>query len=208
MLLGLTYLATRGGESTEDAQFFAQNPIYNVHILDGLETLFQSHVNSNETKKLSRIRIDDINAFHAFVVLCLRHTVGVMTWKLKHRKFDISDIFSVSDEALALVVLENNAMVWKNKAYGTDTVVKAKYMKTAKDGSVRKDWSDEGKERFNDVFCQVKDLRLTSLSATNEKALRHLWNQSTRKQRQGEVPSTTEAAGDSNRARVSFIYEG
>ena len=208
MLLGLTYLATRGGESTEDAQFFAQNPIYNVHILDGLETLFQSHVNSNETKKLSRIRIDDINAFHAFVVLCLRHTVGVMTWKLKHRKFDISDIFSVSDEALALVVLENNAMVWKNKAYGTDTVVKAKYMKTAKDGSVRKDWSDEGKERFNDIFCQVKDLRLTSLSATNEKALRHLWNQSTRKQRQGEVPSTTEAAGDSNRARVSFIYEG
>jgi len=208
MLLGLTYLATRGGESTEDAQFFAQNPIYNVHILDGLETLFQSHVNSNETKKLSRSRIDDINAFYAFVVLCLRHTVGVMTWKLKHRKFDISDIFSVSDEALALVVLENNAMVWKNKAYGTDTVVKAKYMKTAKDGSVRKDWSDEGKERFNDIFCQVKDLRLTSLSATNEKALRHLWNQSTRKQRQGEVPSTTEAAGDSNRARVSFIYEG
>ena len=206
----MTYLASRGGDSTEDAQFFAQNPIYDSNILDGLDTLFRSYVSSDDTKKLSRIRIDDINAFHAFVVLCLRHTVGVMTWKLKHRKFDVSDIFSVSDEALALVILENNAPVWKKKAYGTETVATAKYMKRSKEGSVRKDWSEEGKERFNDIFCQIKDLRLTSLSSTNEKTLRGLWNQSSRNQRNREVASTNneEVGSSSSRGRVSFIYEG
>jgi hypothetical protein len=115
---GLNYLSTRRGDSSEDTEFFAENPIYNEDILDGLETLFQTFVTSNDTKKLSRARIEDVNAFHAFVILCLRHTIGVMAWKLKHRKVDISKIFSVSDEALALVILENNAQLWKDKARG------------------------------------------------------------------------------------------
>jgi hypothetical protein len=57
-------------------------------------------------------------ALHAFTVLCLRHTVGVLTWKLQYHNTRISDVFSVSDESLALVILENNAMIWRNKTYG------------------------------------------------------------------------------------------
>lgn len=207
----MTYLATGRGDSAADAEFFAENTIYNSNVLDGLETLFQSYVISEDPKKLSRIRIDDINAFHAFTILCLRHTTGVMTWKLKHRKVAISDIFSVSDEALALVILENNAQIWNDKAHGavTTQTAKGRYMKKAKDGSVRKDWSDEGKERFNDVFCQVRDLRLTSLSATNERTLRGLWNQPSGNQRRRETHSTNnEGMGDDRAGRVTFIYEG
>jgi len=74
-------------------------------------------------------------------------------------------------------------------------------MKRAKDGSVRKDWSDEWKECFNDVFCQVKDLHFTSLSATNEKTLKGLWNQSSRNQRQAEVSST-------NVRQLASVVEG
>jgi hypothetical protein len=75
-------------------------------------------------------RIEDMNAFHAFAVLCLRHTVGVMTWKRMHRKVLISDIFTNSDEALALVILENNAQVWRDKAYGAERPsIQGRYMK-------------------------------------------------------------------------------
>jgi hypothetical protein len=49
-------------------------------VLDGLiEILFQSYVNIEEDpKKLARICIVNINALHAFSVLCLKRTIGVM----------------------------------------------------------------------------------------------------------------------------------
>ena len=92
-----------------DAEFFKQHPIYDANVLAGLETIFKDYIFSDDTKKLPKMRVEDINAFRAFAVLCLRHTVGVMTWRVKHRKFRISDFFSISDEGLALVILENNA---------------------------------------------------------------------------------------------------
>jgi hypothetical protein len=209
----LNYLTTRRGDSAEDTEFFADNPVYNEDVLDGLETLFQTYVTSNDTKKLSRARIEDINAFHAFVILCLRHTIGVMTWKLKHRKVEISELFSISDEALALVILENNAQLWKDKARGaiplTDKAKGGRYMKKSKNGSVRKDWSDEGMERFNEVFCQVRELRLTSLSATNERTLKASWNRLMRNRGRGEtVQSPDDNVGTHRGGRVTFIYEG
>lgn len=179
-------------------------------MLDGLETLFQQYVLSEDTKKLARIRIENVNAFHAFAVLCLRHTVGMMTWKLKHRKFKVSDIFTVSDETLALIVLENNAMLWRNKAYGLDgDNANARYMERAQDGSVRKVWSNEGKRRFNEVFCQLKELRSFSLSRTNETELIRLWNQSSKsrpRDRSGNTDSSGAADMDMD-GEVIVIFE-
>jgi hypothetical protein len=62
-MIGLTYLASRGGESREDEEFIKQNPIYNEKVLDGLETLFQSYVNSEDPKKLAKICIENIMRF-------------------------------------------------------------------------------------------------------------------------------------------------
>jgi len=205
----LTYLSTRRGESLQDEEFFKKT-IYDSDILDGLETLFQQYVQSNDMKKLARIRIEDRNAFNAFTILCLRHTVGVMTWKLRHRNTRISDIFSVSDEALALVILENNALIWRNKAYGinaTDTT--PRYMKRAKDGNVRKEWSDEGKRCFNDIFLQVRELRSFSLSETNEKELMLLWNQPSRLNRVTvNTPQHDNRDIIDEHENVQFMYEG
>jgi hypothetical protein len=213
-MIGLTYLASRGGESREeDEEFFKQNPIYNKKVLDSLETLFQSYVNSEDPKKLAKIRIENINAFHAFAVLCLKHTVGVMTRKVKHRRMSLSDIYSISDEALALLILENNVKIWKDKAYGTATKNSKGgwYMRQSKDGSIRKDWSDEGKKIFNDLFCQVREQRAFSLSTTNEMALKALWNRSSRNQRCQEITYADYGQGVRNNEgepRVTFIYEG
>ncbi len=174
---GLKFLASRSGDAAEEATFFKENPIYNKYILDGLDTLFQQYVLSEDPEKLAKVRIENIHAFHAFVVLCLRHTVGVMTWKLKHRKFMISDVFTICDETLALLFLENNAKFWKNKAYGIPCVnTLPKYMTMTKEGKARKEWSKEGKTRFNKVFAQLRDLRHFTVSKSNETELLKLWN--------------------------------
>ena len=100
-----------------------------------------------------------------------------MTWKLQHRKSKISDFFTICDETLAFLVLENNAQVWKNKAYGIPSVnILPKYMTVTKEGKARKEWSKEGKTRFNKVFDQLRGLRQFSLSTSTEMELLKLWN--------------------------------
>jgi hypothetical protein len=136
---GLTYLATRNGDAAEDIQFFKKHPIYDKQVLDSLQSIFDWYVFSTDSKKLAKIGIEGVDAFQAFAVLCLRHTIGAMTWRVKHCKFNITDFFSISDEGIALVILENNAKVWKDKAIGlAATASYGRYMDTARDGSVRK----------------------------------------------------------------------
>lgn len=176
---GLIYLATRNGDAADDAEFFKKHPIYDKQVLDGLQSIFEQYAFSPASNKMAKIRIEDIDAFQAFAVLCLRHTIGVMTWRVKHRKFKLSDFFSISDEGLALVILENNAKVWKDKAFGDAAIEpNARYMDTAKDGSVRKTWSIEGKMRFTALCHQVRELRSFTLSKTNESELVKRWNPS------------------------------
>jgi hypothetical protein len=83
-------------------------------------------------------------------------------------------------------------------------------MKKSKNGSVRKDWSDEGMERFNEVFCQVRELRLTSLSSTNERTLRASWNRLARNNGRRETAQSPDdnMGTDDGRGKVTFIYEG
>jgi hypothetical protein len=183
-------------------------------VLDSLETLFQSYVNSEDPKKLAKICIENINAFHAFAVLCLKHTVGVMTWKVKHRKMSLSDIYSISDEALALVSDTGKqcpSLERKGIWYCNSNSTGGRYMRQSKDGSIRKDWSDEGKKRFNDLFCQVREQRAFSLSTTNEMTLKALWNRTSRNQRCQEITNADYGQGVGNNEgedRVTFIYEG
>ena len=208
---GLKFLASRSGDAAEDAAFFKEHPIYNQDILDGLDTLMQQYVLSRDPDKMAKVRLENLHAFQAFVVLCLRHTVGVMTWKLKHRKFNVSDIFTICDETLALLVLENNAETWRNKAYsmpGVNTV--PKYMAMTKEGKARKEWSKEGKTRFNKVFSQLSGLRQFSVSVSKEKEFLKRWNSLNKRasSRNGRVEDsvTPGAAGDDN-DEVIVVYE-
>jgi len=209
---GLKFLASRSGDAAEDAAFFKEHPIYNQDILDGLDALMQQYVLSRDPDKMAKVRLENIHAFQAFVVLCLRHTVGVMTWKLKHRKFKVSEIFTVCDETLALLVLENNAETWRNKAYSIPSVnTVRKYMAMTKEGKARKEWSKEGKTRFNKVFSQLSGLRQFSVSVSNETELYKLWNDSQNKRassRNGRVEdSVTPGADDNDDGEIIVVYE-
>jgi hypothetical protein len=43
-------------------------------------------------------------------------------------------------------------------------------MKLTKGGKARKEWSQEGKARFNTVFAQLKELRSFPVSTSNEES--------------------------------------
>jgi hypothetical protein len=177
----LTFLSSTNGDAAEEDKFFKEHPIYNKDVLNGLETLFHQYVMSDDPSKLARVRVENIHAFHALAVLCLRHTVGAMTWKFKHRKSKISEFLTVSDETLALLILENNARLWRDKAYGISSNNSIpKYMMVTKGGKARKEWSKEGKTRFNSVFAQLKDLRSFPVSKSNEMDLFKHWNRTGR----------------------------
>jgi hypothetical protein len=209
-LIGLKYLHSRSGDGADDTGFFKDNPIYNKEVLDGLEILFQQFVLSEDPTKIAKVRIENIHAFNAFTVLCLRHTVGNLTWKLKHRRVKISDFMTVSDETLALLILENNAKIWKNKAYGIPCVnTFPKYMKTTKEGRARKEWSKEGKARFNTVFHQLKELRSFTASRSNELELLRLWNSSTtrRSSRNDRLEHSPADDGDESDDEIIVVYE-
>jgi hypothetical protein len=59
------------------------------------------------------IRTEDINVFESFCVLCLKHVAGTGVWRQNYSRETISDAFTISDEAFAFLVLDNNRHYWK-----------------------------------------------------------------------------------------------
>jgi hypothetical protein len=117
---------------------------------------------------------------------------------------------TISDETLALLILENNAKIWKNKAYSIPCVnMFPKYMKTTKEDRARKEWSKEGKGRFNTVFHQLKELRSFTASRSNELELLRLWNSSTtrRLSRNDRLEHSPADDGDESDDEIIVVYE-
>ena len=77
----------------------------------------------------------------------------------------LSNVFSVSDEAFALMIVENYEKRWKlqlshtdKKLWKTDPCYQAKYTSSSK-GVHKNAWSDDGIKRFFDWCRTIKDLR-------------------------------------------------
>ena len=62
-----------------------------------------------DTESFGNIRInDDKDLFQTFVEFCLIHFATCSSWKWKAYNNVLSNIFTASDEALAMLLLENN----------------------------------------------------------------------------------------------------
>ena len=53
--------------------------------------------------------MENIELFQTFVSYCLIHFTTSLNWQYKACSVVISEIFTVSDEALCILLLENNA---------------------------------------------------------------------------------------------------
>ena len=118
---------------------------------------------------------DNSKLFETFVDYCLVHFVGSHVWRWQAYVKSVSDIFSVSDEAFAMLLIENNA---KDFEYIYDEQIekvkrkdsKPKYTKvSAYNADVKfQGWHQKGVRRYNELVKQVKKNRLSNRSINRE----------------------------------------
>ena len=113
--------------------------------------------------------------------LCLSTMVEKNSWKMNRGKINLSSLMTVSDEAFALLVLENNICEWMYQVEQTEVERAVKKRKLSRytgkgqnvDGTT-KGWSMEGKRRFNVIYDMVNDQR--TVCKSREELLRNEWN--------------------------------
>jgi hypothetical protein len=121
----------------------------------------------------------DEDAFASFVYNCLSATIKKGTWRLGRNKKLVSHLFTPYDEALALLILENNADgirdIIANGQPDKKTKIKTKYtcrkyFNKMEDGSIKKKrreksdgghqgWTKAGTRHFNELTKIVKESR-------------------------------------------------
>ena len=89
---------------------------------------------------------------NTYLVCCLRHGIGKSL-----KRNTISNVFSISDIAFVLWLLENNWDHWtdmKNNGNTKKSMVKTKYTITGESGGSNKysGWNELGKKQYNDLF--------------------------------------------------------
>jgi hypothetical protein len=176
-------------------------------------------------KEMVALRTTDMDAFEAFCILFLRHTTGKVSWKSSSRSSRISETFTISDEAFAFLVLDDNINYWR-KYYLSDVNavsqvvassggkgkkpairVETKYSLKNRTGA----WSNEGIRTYNILFQEVMHLRNAPDCKTMENELMDRWKQDRREylESTGKRPSRYDRITLSPpEPEVTFIYEG
>ena len=117
--------------------------------------------------------------FKMIVQICLKSMVSAKHWKMNRGKLELSGLLTVADEALALLVLENNYKEWVEKAKGNDIDKKNRLTKYTNQGlrhnGTRKGWSMSGLKRFNTIFKEIKLERQRERSKANEVQILDEW---------------------------------
>lgn len=119
------------------------------------------------------------NEFKLIVNVCFPPMVPAKHWKQNKGELAVRNLLTISDEALALIVLENNYEEWIDKAKGVEVDKKRRKTKYThggqkKDGT-RKGWSLEGRQRFNTIFTAIKLERDRATSKNREDRLMKEW---------------------------------
>ena len=192
----------RLGQAVPDDEFFKKHPSYNNRVLDGLLCILQLlGCTGDPTFKeelydpgevIEKIR-SNIDTLDSFCILCLKHIVGMAVWRQNFRKDIISNAFTISDEAFAFLVLDNNRVFWKlcyvdgehniPVVESTSTSgrihkrrkIETKYTKRGSMGG-KQGWNQEGIDTYNSFLKVVMTNRQKDASKVLEEMLKDQWN--------------------------------
>ena len=120
--------------------------------------------------------MENIDLFRTFVSFCLIHFTTSINWRYKACNMAISDIFTESDEALCILLIENNAddyarMYCEKRKIGRKET-KPRYTKVECSNKKFKGWDRRGISRFNKIVTAVKRNRELSISKEMEMQLK------------------------------------
>ena len=135
-------------------------------------------------KKVEFFRTDSATyeEFKVLAELCLSSVISSASWKANFSRVKLSNLLTVADEALALIVLENNVEEWIAQVEGKEQEKPSKKRKLTRytgkgrkiDGT-KKGWSMEGKRRYNLIFDEVVKNRNGEFSKSRETDLLKDW---------------------------------
>ena len=112
--------------------------------------------------------IGNLDLLQTFINYCLFHFCTSMNWRYKAYSTLISDIFTDSDEALCMLLIENNASdyvkVMNIKTKISRKFAQPKYTKMDNTSKKFKGWNRKGIQRFNVLVRAVKLSRESSCS--------------------------------------------
>ena len=112
----------------------------------------------------------NMELIYYFVITCLSYSTGKRKWnKFSHRK-KLNEFVTYSDEAFALIVLENNAEKWLQGARYPDLkkheLPKAIYTESGESGNK---WSMHGQKRYVDLCTKCIQRRMAITEEDKEK---------------------------------------
>ena len=93
--------------NSEDTDGNADDEV-NENVKDKMMKIIEIAVNGEGLENL-RTNEENIDLLHTFVSYCLIHFTTSINWRYKACSTVISDIFTESDEALCILLIENNA---------------------------------------------------------------------------------------------------
>ena len=128
------------------------------------------HMVNNGTNDFETMRSNNNQEFfETFVEYCLIHSTTAVEWRYKCYNTILSKIFTISDEALTMLMLENNVAdlvrikTEQNKLTRKES--KPKYTKVNGDTGERyQGWHKKGIKRYNELYNIVKAQRETQAS--------------------------------------------
>jgi hypothetical protein len=190
-------------QAIPDREFFKKHPAYNDRVLNGLLILLRllgsigdpefDEESYDPAEVIASVRTTNIDAMESFCVLCLKHIVGTAVWRQNYRKENISNAFTISDEAFAFLVLDNNREYWKlcyqlgeHNIPAVETTspsgrahkrrkLETKYTKRGSAGGTQ-GWNQQGIDTYNSLLKEVQKNRNNSESKEMESSLKKQWN--------------------------------
>ena len=128
-----------------------------------------------------RTNEENMTLFQTFVNLCLIHIITLISWRYKACDSVLSDIFTVTDEALCILFLENNAddyvRVYEEERKINRKESRPKYTKVDNVQKKFKGWDRKAIKQFNEIVMCVKRNRESSESKKLEEELRLRYKQ-------------------------------
>ena len=107
-----------------------------------------------------RTKEENTDVFHTFVSYCLIHFTTSINWRYKACTAVISDIFTETDEALCILLIENNACDYakmhREQRKISRKESKPKYTKVECVDKKFRGWDRRGIRRFNKIVTAVR----------------------------------------------------
>ena len=154
---------------------------------------------------------DKFDLFQTFVNYCLVHFTTSINWRYNASSTCISDIFTDSDEALCILLLENNAEDYK-KIYEEQRKINRKearplYTKVHAVNNKFQGWDKKGIKRFNAIVKKVNECRALNTSKEHELKLKMVYGKMIGCDETNNECNEEESDSD-NDDEVEYAYDG